>query len=79
MPPTTVPPTIIPPPFVCFVEGQVLTYFNDTSDGRLSQFQGTFEICIGGFYGSVCDIGWNQEAAQTLCHSRFGSRYGKHF
>ena len=67
------------PPIECFVEGEVLSYFNDTSHGGLSRFEGTFEICIGGYYGSVCDIGWNQAATQTLCHSQFGSRYSKNY
>ena len=66
-----------PPPIECLVEGQVFPVFHDTSGGQLSRFEGTFDICIGGLIGSVCDIGWNQEAAQTLCHSQFGNRYGK--
>ena len=82
LPPTHILPTTVPsttsPPFECFVEGLVFLFFNDTLDGQLSRFQGTFEICIGGFYGSVCDIGWNQAAAQTLCQSQFGSRYGSY-
>ena len=80
-PPTTAPSTTVPittsPPTECFFEGQIIPYFNDTSDGQLSRFEGTFEICIGGFYGSVCDISWNEAAAQTLCQSQYGSRYGR--
>ena len=60
----------------CSVEGEILPDFNDTSDRLFRHFEGTFEICVDGFYGSVCDIGWNQEAAQTLCHDQFGSSYG---
>ena len=71
--------SITVPPFECSVEGQVLPDFNNTSDGVLGRFEGTFEICIERLYGSVCDVGWNQEAAQTLCHSQFGSRYGKSY
>ena len=69
---TTVPTTTMPP-FECLVDGDVITYFNRS----LRSFQGTFEICIRGFYGSVCDIGWNQTAAQTLCDSQYGSGYSK--
>ena len=63
-------------PIECSVEGEILSDFNDTSDRVFRRFEGTFEICIEGFYGSVCDIGWNEAAAQTLCHDQFGSRYG---
>ena len=62
----------------CSFEGEILSNFNYTSTGGLfSRYEGHFEICIGGFYGSVCDIGWNQAAAQALCRDRFGSNYGK--
>ena len=77
---TTTPPTVTtPPPIECSTEGEILPYFriNETSAGRHLAFEGTFEICIRGLYGSVCDIGWNQAAAQTLC-SQFGSRFIKY-
>ena len=76
MVPTTAPPTT-PPPTECFIEGEILPYLNETSYRGLRSFQGTFEVCIGRLYGSVCDIGWNQSAAQTLCHNLYGSNYGK--
>ena len=68
---------IVPPLPECSDEGELLPHFNNTSDGQLSRYEGTFEICVGGFYGSVCDIGWNQIAAHALCYSQFGSGYGK--
>ena len=77
---TTIPPTATTPPpteIECFVEGEILPYLRLITDERLFVLEGTFEICIGGLYGSVCDIGWNQAAAQTLCHNQFGSRYSK--
>ena len=63
----------------CSAEGEIRFHFNHTSDGLVSHFEGDFEICIRGFYGSVCDIGWNQAAAhaQALCHNQFDSSYGK--
>ena len=61
----------------CSVEGELVPDFNDTSDRLLDRIEGTFEICIEGLLGSVCDIGWNLEAAQTLCHDQFGSGYGE--
>lgn len=74
--PITVPATTAPP-IECSVEGEVLPYFSETSDGRVQVFQGTFEICIGGLYGSVCDITWNQSVAQALCHNQFGRKFSK--
>ena len=64
------------PSIECSVEGEVLPGFNDTSNGLFSRFEGTFEVCVDGLYGSVCDIGWNLEAAQVVCHDQFGSKYG---
>ena len=61
----------------CFFEGDVIPYLNFTSDGIFSQYEGDFEICIGGLYGSVCDIGWDDNAAQAFCRDRVGSSYGK--
>ena len=65
------------PSVECSVEGEVLPDFNDTLDRPFSRLEGTFEVCVEGLYGSVCDIGWNLEAAQTLCHDQFGSGYGE--
>ena len=31
---------------------------------------GTFEVCLGGVYGSVCDLGWSNEDAAVLCRYR---------
>ena len=61
----------------CSDEGRVVNYFNYTYDGLLSQYEGTFEICIGGFYGSICDIGWDQAAAQQVCREQISSSYSK--
>ena len=73
--------TVTPTPpgngtFECTYEGDIISYFNSTPDGLTSQYEGEFEICIGGFYGSVCDIGWDEAAAQALCRDRFGYNYG---
>ena len=73
---TTVMPTEPPTLRECFTDGELIYSLNDTSDGQLRVFEGAFEVCIGGLYGSVCDIGWNQAAAQVVCHSQFGNSYG---
>ena len=61
----------------CFNEGEIISYLNYTFDGLFSRYEGDFEICIGGVYGSVCDIGWDDAAAQAFCRDRYGSNYGK--
>ena len=77
---TSIPfPTTSPPgngTFQCTYEGDVINYFNQTSAGPLGRFEGVFEVCVGGFYGSVCDIGWDEAAAQAICRNQFGSSYG---
>ena len=78
MVPTTATPTT-PSPTECFFEGEILPYLNETSYRGLRSFLGTFEVCVGRLYGSVCDIGWNQSAAQTVCRNLYGSIYGKKF
>lgn len=75
--PTTMLPTVPPTTIECFSDGELILVFNGTSHEQLSHFEGTFEICVGGVYGSVCDNGWNQAAAQAVCHSQFGNSYGK--
>ena len=76
---TMLPPTTPPPgngTFDCSYEGQISTNFSLIGNGLLSQYEGVFEVCIGGVLGSVCDIGWNEAAAQAICRNRFGSNYG---
>ena len=76
---TTMMPSVMPTSGgrECFFEGDVRPYFNFTFDGQRSSYEGEFEVCIRGSYGSVCDIGWNQVAAQAVCRDRFGSFYGE--
>ena len=79
---TILPPTTSPPgngTFQCTYEGDIINYFNQTSSGPLGQFEGVFEVCIGGSYGSVCDIGWDEGAARAICRSQFGLSYGMLF
>ena len=73
------PTTTTPPPPECSIQGEILPNLIETSHRGLRSFQGTFEICIGGLYGSVCDIGWNQSAAQTLCRDLYESEYSNVF
>ena len=54
------------------------TYSNVLVNGDyLSIVEGTFEQCIGGFYGPVCDIGWDERDATAFCQGFQGTDYGK--
>ncbi len=72
--------TPTPPPgngtYDCSYEGQLSSNFTQINNGTLGRFEGVIEVCIGGVLGSVCDIGWNEAAAQAVCRDRFGSNYG---
>ena len=72
--------TPTPPPgnttFDCSYEGEIRANFTQTSSGVLGRFEGVIEVCVGGDLGSVCDIGWDEAAAQAVCRDRFGSNYG---
>lgn len=72
--------TPTPPPgngtFDCTYEGEIRTNFTQTSNGPLGRFEGVFEVCVGGDLGSVCDIRWDETAAQAICRDQFGSSYG---
>ena len=78
---TMLPPTTPPPGNDCSYEGQISTNFTQTliGNGVFSRYEGVFEVCIGGVSGSVCDIGWNEAAAQAICRDQFGSNYGMLF
>ena len=43
----------------------------------LTVLEGSFEQCIGGYIGPVCDIGWDDVDATILCRRLVGSNYGK--
>ena len=66
---------MVPPE--CLTDGNLISHLNDTSVGQLIRFEGTFEVCIAGLYGSVCDLTWNLAAAQAVCRSLFDNSYGK--
>ena len=72
--------TPTPPPgngtFDCSYDGQIIGNFTQFTIGALSRYEGIFEVCIGGVLGSVCDIGWNETAAQAICRDQFGYNYG---
>ena len=59
--------------FPCYGEGSVrvanTTY--SYSDGGFS-YSGRVEVCYNGSYGSVCDVGWDDEDASVVCQSYFG-------
>ena len=64
--------------FPCYGEGSVrvanTTY--SYSDGG-SSYSGRVEVCYNGSYGSVCDVGWNDEDASVVCQNYFGY-FGKY-
>ena len=35
--------------------------------GGASQYEGRVEYCINGMWGGVCDNGWNDDNANTVC------------
>lgn len=45
----------------------------------LTVLEGSFEQCIGGYNGRVCDIGWDDVDANVLCQRIQGNNYGKLF
>ena len=57
-----------------------VTYSNIVVNGEyLSVVEGTFDQCIDGFLGPVCDIGWDDRDATALCRRFQGSDYSKFF
>ena len=43
--------------------------------GGERESEGRVEICVGGFWGTVCDSGWDQREALVVCRqSGFGTR-----
>ena len=85
LPPTTVMPTIptpTAPPFNCTefelqLGNAVHSVTNNLTTGT-SRFSvsGSVEICLGGSFFSVCDVGWGQEEAQVACNA-LNYRYRK--
>ena len=63
----------------CVDDGMIIPYLTTAfvENASHNATGGDFEICIGGFYGSVCDIGWDQGDALTVCNAILGSNYGK--
>ena len=43
----------------------------------LSVLEGSFELCIGGYIGPVCDFGWDDVDATVFCRRIQGNNYGK--
>ena len=39
---------------------------------------GRVEVCNGTFYGSVCDLGWDEADAQVVCRDYFGEGYSEY-
>lgn len=65
-------------PRECY-EGSIRTNFKyDIIGELLLSLEGTFEVCVNGQYGSVCDIGWDEQDALAICRDEIGSNVGKH-
>ena len=85
LPPTPTMPTIptpTAPPFNCTefelqLGNAVHSVTNNLTTGT-SRFSlsGSVEICLGGSFFSVCDVGWGQEEAQVACNA-LNYRYRK--
>lgn len=43
----------------------------------LTVLEGSFEQCIGGYNGPVCDIGWDDVDATVLCRRIQSNNYGR--
>ena len=64
----------------CYGEGSVRIANNTSTFSR--NFDGGFtstgrvEVCYNGSYGSVCDVGWDDEDASVVCRRHFGIENG---
>ena len=56
--------------FVCFF--LILAVPTNCTEGQIrlrggSQRQGTVEICLSGFWGTICDNSWDSRDASVVC------------
>lgn len=63
----------------CFMDGEFRA-FNRTNEsfGRNGEYTFTarVDVCYNGTYGSVCDIGWDEEDARLFCGNELGQTTG---
>ena len=64
----------------CYREGSIrvangtYTYSRNFDGG--ATYAGRIEVCYNGSYGSVCDVGWDEEDASIVCRNSFGIENG---
>ena len=63
----------------CFTDGEFRT-FNRTegSFGRNGEYTFTarVDVCYNGTFGSICDIGWDEEDARVFCGNELAQSTG---
>ena len=53
-------------------------YRSEVVNGEyLGIVEGSIELCIDGYRGPVCDIGWDDSAANVFCRQYQSPDYGK--
>ena len=45
--------------------------------GGNTDYEGRVEVCINGYWGHICDDGWNTAKAMVVCKQLFGENISK--